>query len=354
MRATRSPRPGAATLTETEIRPDHLRAAQHERFIRDVARLKRRHREFVHVVCPACGEDDGRSGLRKYGLTYQFCGYCETMYVNPRPTPAILEWYYATSENYAYWNSHIFPQSEDARRAKIFRPRARRLVALCKALRVRTHTLLEVGAGYGTFCEEAKKLRLFKKVIAVEPTPSLAETCRLKGIDVVAKPIEQARFTRGTVDVVAAFEVIEHLFSPREFVRACAAVVAPGGLLVLSCPNVKGFDVMQLKERSDTVDVEHLNYFHPVSLRRLVAESGFDVLQILTPGLLDAELVRKKALAGEYSLKRSQFLRRVLIEDWDRLGASFQQFLAENNLSSHMWLVARKPRRGRFRSEGTV
>jgi 2-polyprenyl-3-methyl-5-hydroxy-6-metoxy-1,4-benzoquinol methylase len=351
MRGTEA-RGAAASFAETEIRPDHLRASQQERFVRDVARLKRRHREFVHVACPACGEDDGRSGLRKYGLTYQVCGRCETMYVNPRPTPSILEWYYATSENYAYWNSHIFPQSEDARRAKIFRPRAERLIALCKTFRVRTHTLLEVGAGYGTFCEEAKKLRLFKRVIAVEPTPSLAETCRLKGIEVVEKPIEQVRFKPGAVNVVAAFEVIEHLFSPRDFVRACAAVVAPGGLLVLSCPNVKGFDLMQLKERSDTVDVEHLNYFHPVSLRRLVSESGFEVLQILTPGMLDAELVRKKALAGEYSLKPSAFLRRVLLEDWDRLGASFQEFLAGNNLSSHMWLVARKPRRRGFRSKG--
>jgi hypothetical protein len=34
---------------ETEIRPDHLRASQQERFDRDVARLKRRRREFVHV-----------------------------------------------------------------------------------------------------------------------------------------------------------------------------------------------------------------------------------------------------------------------------------------------------------------
>jgi hypothetical protein len=36
------------------------------------------------------------------------------------------------------------------------------------------------------------------------------------------------------------------------------------------------------------------------------------------------------------------FLRRVLIDEWDRLGWPFQQFLAANGLSSHMWVVARK------------
>ena len=59
-----------------------------------------------------------------------------------------------------------------------------------------------------------------------------------------------------------------------------------------------------------------------------------------TPGRLDAELVRKQALAGEIELEG--FLRRVLIDDWDRAGDAFQDFLAANGLSSNMWLVARR------------
>jgi len=35
------------------------------------------------------------------------------------------------------------------------------------------------------------------------------------------------------------------------------------------------------------------------------------------------------------------FLRRLLIEEWERLGNPFQQFLASHGLSSHMWQVAR-------------
>ena len=69
---------------------------------------------------------------------------------------------------------------------------------------------------------------------------------------------------------------------------------------------------------------------------------GLEVLEVLTPGRLDAELVRKAAQAGTLDLTGQPFLRRVLIDDWPRLGQPFQDFLAENQLSGHIWAVARK------------
>jgi len=69
-----------------------------------------------------------------------------------------------------------------------------------------------------------------------------------------------------------------------------------------------------------------------------------EVLEAETPGKLDAEIVRKRVLSGLIDLSAQPFLRRVLVDEWDRLGGVFQRFLAENSLSSHMWIVARKGR----------
>jgi hypothetical protein len=91
-----------------------------------------------------------------------------------------------------------------------------------------------------------------------------------------------------------------------------------------------------------SVDIEHLNYFHPESLSSLVRSSGFAVLEVQTPGKLDAELVRKKVLAGEFDLGDQRFLRQILVDKWEQVGEAFQAFLAGNQLSSHMWLVAQK------------
>jgi SAM-dependent methyltransferase len=201
---------------------------------------------------------------------------------------------------------------------------------------------LEVGAGFGTFCEEMRRIGTFEHLIAVEPNPRLAESCRRRGINVIEKSIENVTVDQGHADVIASFEVIEHLFCPRDYVQQCATLLQPGGLLILTCPNVQGFDILVLRELSSAVDIEHLNYFHPKSLSLLVRSSGFDVLEIQTPGKLDAELVRKKVLAGEFDLGDQRFLRQILIDEWEQVGEAFQEFLAEKQLSSHMWLVARR------------
>jgi len=61
-----------------------------------------------------------------------------------------------------------------------------------------------------------------------------------------------------------------------------------------------------------------------------------------TPGRLDAELVRKAVLRGEKDLSGEPFLQQVLIDEWDRLGEPFQEFLVASELSSNQWLVARR------------
>lgn len=327
------------TLKEHEIRPADTAAEQKRRYEADVARLLERRAEFVEVACPACMSSARKPRFEKYTLNYSECTECGTVYISPRPPPSVLREYYATSENYAYWNDVIFPASETVRRERIFRPRVSQLLDLCRSNRVSFGTLLEVGAGFGTFCEELRATAAFQRILAVEPTPDLASRCRSRGLEVIESPIETVVLD-APVDVVASFEVIEHLFDPAEFVRSCKSMLCPGGLIILTCPNVRGFDIMTLGAGSPAIDVEHLNYFHPVSLGRLLSANGFEVLDARTPGRLDADIVRNRVLAGEFDLAEP-FLRTVLIDEWDRLGEPFQAFLAGHGLSSNMWIVAR-------------
>jgi len=179
--------------------------------------------------------------------------------------------------------------------------------------------------------------------VAVEPTQKLASTCRDLGIEVIELPIEKIYLDSDSLfDVVASFEVIEHLFNPIAFIQHMGRLLKPGGLLFMTCPNGAGFDIETLGIISNTVDHEHLNYFNPNSLTNLLSGNGFKVLETTTPGLLDAELVRKKALSGEFDITNQKFLQTVLIEQWESMGPGFQDYLIQQKLSSNLWIVARK------------
>ena len=201
-------------------------------------------------------------------------------------------------------------------------------------------TLLEIGPGFGTFAALASGSGAFDRVVAIEPTPEMAAACRERGVEVVQKRIEDAKSEVTAASVACAFEVIEHLFDPSRFVRAVHGMLAPGGLMVLSCPNGEGFDIAMLGAGSLAVDAEHVNLFNPASLRRLVEAAGFEVL-IVHDARAPGRRVRARGGAQGRSSARSipasragrgMGAARLAVPDVPRRAG----------LSSHMWLVARR------------
>lgn len=88
----------------------------------------------------------------------------------------------------------------------------------------------------------------------------------------------------GPWDVIVALELIEHLENPRNFVRECKRLLAPGGLVVMSTPNLgnpvshalflrKGdfqwFSEMDYREHG------HITPLAPSAARRCFSEQGF-------------------------------------------------------------------------------
>ena len=331
-------------LSEQELCPDELLDGQMAAFERDVERLIAQEDHFVHVPCPACGVDKDEPALSKFSFAYVRCSNCRTLFMNPRPDRETMAAYYANSENYRYWAEHIFPASEESRREKIHKPWLQRVLDYCQAHDIPQGVLVEVGAGFGTFSTVAHASGAFEEVIAIEPTPELAKACRERGVTVIEKRIEDLTDEIAQADVAVSFEVIEHLFDPKLLFHKMRRILKPGGLMVISCPNGEGFDIATLGAESLAIDPEHVNLFNPMSLRFLAQFCGFEILSLQTPGRLDAEFVRNAVLEGRHSLDQEPFLKRVLLTEWERLGWPFQQFLAHNGLSSHMWLAARKPK----------
>lgn len=328
-------------ISEEKIRPSELMKQKESCIDWDRQYLLERKAKFELVSCPACCDKTSSFSFTKLGFDYHECPRCQTVFLNPRPTLEILTEFYKQSRNYDFWNKYIFPASEEARREGIFKPRVEKILNYKRKFFPLASSVIEIGAAYGIMCEELHKSGEFTRILAVEPTPGLAETCRKKGIETIESNVESIP-SGINAEILVAFEVIEHLHNPIEFLNHCHRILPENGLLILSCPNFKGFDVQLLKEKSNVIDHEHLNYFNPWSMRELISKAGFETLEVTTPGKLDTDIVHERVKSGMIDVSKDPLLKIIFMEKHDELKNRFQEFLVSNLLSSHMLTVARK------------
>jgi 2-polyprenyl-3-methyl-5-hydroxy-6-metoxy-1,4-benzoquinol methylase len=331
-------------ISEKDIRPEKLMNAAKVFINSDRKLLLKNKKRFIKVECPACQSKKRIFFLKKNGFRYSSCVYCLTYYMNPRPTVKILDHFYKNSKNYRFWNKYIFPASEEVRRKKIFKPRVITCIKFCKKYKLKKPSLLEVGAGFGTFCDLIKKTGFFSRVIAIEPSQEGYLNCIKKKISTINDVIENVKLKKNDkFDIVTSFEVIEHLFSPRDFLLNIKKILKSKGLVIFSCPNGDGFDVKFLGKKSNTIDHEHLNYFNTNSVKILLKKSGYKTLEVFTPGKLDISIIESYVRKKNIILK-DPFYQTVFNKKNQKLQNNFQDFIASNNLSSSMFVVAKKIR----------
>jgi 2-polyprenyl-3-methyl-5-hydroxy-6-metoxy-1,4-benzoquinol methylase len=300
--------------------------------------------EWELVVCPACGAE-GHDVFVKHAFHYRVCDLCDTLFASPRPTAAGLARYYTEAESVRFWASDFYRETEHARRERMFRPRAELVVATAGRLASGTgiQAVVDIGAGYGVFCEEIHKVLPAATVCAVEPSPALAAVCRDKGLTVVEAFLEDLRIEdlppRGGLRVFTSFELFEHLHTPADFLRTVRAQMGPQDLLILSTLSGTGFDIRVLWQESKAIfPPHHLNFLNPWSLSALAARCELDVVEVTTPGKLDVDIVANNlALACD-----QRFVGTIFRHATDAARQDLQRWLQENNLSSHMMLVARR------------
>ncbi len=329
-------------MKPSDIRPQELLEENLRLYREDLQEFLKRRDAFVIVGCPACRCPSWSREFTKDGFQHCRCNDCGTLYISPRPTEAMLLDFYRNAKSIRHWGEKLFPLTEKQRMKSIARPRARAVARAIREVDPPRGTLVDVGAGFGSFLSAMKRLELFDRLVAIEPSPLFARGCIDRGLDVIELPVEDVKLEG--VGVMTAFELIEHLYYPRDFVQVAHDSLAPGGLLVLTTPNIDGFDLLVLGEKSDDIGGPgHLNYFNISSIHSLLMSEGFEVLECTTPGQFDAENVRAKVKAGELcGVTYQPFLEQVFVKHWNTAGGPFQAFLREALMSSHMQVVARR------------
>jgi len=233
-----------------------------------------------YIPCDLCGADEPRLILISPGLDGPLveCGQCGLRYVGKRRSALTFgrDSAEATTAKVRAANTQFrYLRLEEEHRLAVLNAKWRlNLIRNVKA----SGKLLEAGCARGDFLKVASE---HFRVWGVEPNPELAGTASR------VAPVHQDIIERtpwSDFDVIASFHVIEHVDSPRSFIRAAADRLKPGGLLVLETPNIDSLPFKILTSRWRQFIPEHYFFFDPKTIARLLSDCGLKTERINSIG----------------------------------------------------------------------
>lgn len=153
----------------------------------------------------------------------------------------------------------------------------------------RNGTLLEVGAGYGHFLAEAQ--RNGWRGVGVEPSRFSATSAREElGVDVRELRVAELSEDCRDFDVIAMWDVIEHLEDPVQMLLDCGDRLRPGGILVIRTPDARILEMAPQRMNNrlwvaahiqlvyPANPAEHIYHFTPGVMCNLLKAAGYETI----------------------------------------------------------------------------
>jgi 2-polyprenyl-3-methyl-5-hydroxy-6-metoxy-1,4-benzoquinol methylase len=220
--------------------------------------------------------------LERFDLTVFQCDECSLRFVGDDLPAEKIEALYALPELADYF------VALEGRHEHKFAPRLRELAQIGLP---RTSRVVDVGCGSGEFSAMAAA-EGYSSVGLDVSEPSIEAARRLHpGIDYrVGDASTLSESEPESFDVVTLWDVIEHVMRPHAVVADCAALLRPGGLIVMGTPNgdslydraadvlyraVPPLGKLMLQQRYSQW---HLQIWTARTLGRLVRDHGFEVV----------------------------------------------------------------------------
>jgi 2-polyprenyl-3-methyl-5-hydroxy-6-metoxy-1,4-benzoquinol methylase len=156
------------------------------------------------------------------------------------------------------------------------------------------------------FLEEAKKYRSIlecgcstgflsrqlaaagSRVVGIEIDPDAAEKARQFCARVLSVDLNRPGWSNAVgeqFDLVTYGDVLEHLLEPRDVLRETRNLLAPGGRVLISLPNI-AYWTMRVKlllgrfeyESMGLMDYTHLRFFTVHTARKMIEQAGYRIL----------------------------------------------------------------------------
>ncbi|GAB4574609.1 MAG: class I SAM-dependent methyltransferase [Anaerolineae bacterium] len=150
--------------------------------------------------------------------------------------------------------------------------------------------LLSLGCGTGATEAFLKEQFALETVVGVEVEPDIAASAEavLDAVHVGDVEALELPYPPGHFDMILCLDVLEHLRDPWRVVQdRLYPLLAPGGVLVVSLPNVRYWMVFWRLfwgrwgyARRGILDKGHLRFFTPSTAREMLAGAGFSAITL--------------------------------------------------------------------------
>jgi SAM-dependent methyltransferase len=250
------------------------------------------------TACNLCGASSydviGTTDREGKPLRTVMCRVCGLIWINPRPSIADMDAYYATEYRADYTGTATPPLRKIVRGMIGAHDRRRGLRPLLgdtapqKGAPYETgpqkgapyeRRIVDVGCGAGEFVYLLRRER--HDASGVEPGREYAEFARrVLGIPIQTATVETAVVAPASQDVVTMFHALEHVPDPKRVLATVRGWLKKGGLLVVEVPNVES----TVQAPSHRFHYAHLHHFTGATLGALGEAAGLRVVRTYYSG----------------------------------------------------------------------
>lgn len=240
---------------------------------------------FKNITCDLCGsqvyhtvwpenlpdellpEMFGYAGGKKFRGRVVQCVDCGLKYVNPQPTNLELLYSQVIDEHYLSGEKHRYDN---------FRRRFREVADRFKG----DDLVLDVGCATGIFLDIMKENNCRGE--GIEPSLWASGIARSKGYQVYQTSFNDFYFNNKDkkYDVVTAWDVLEHLSSPRSFCEKAYDLLKSGGVLIVDSPDSGLWHAKLLGRFHWLVIMMHIFYFDRKTAKKLFEQVGFTDVRV--------------------------------------------------------------------------
>lgn len=228
--------------------------------------------------CPVCGHEGAREWLqapdrfhgRQKKYTLARCPACSLVWLSHPPKPTEMHLHYTDA-----YHKLISAAGENS--PGRWRDRMQTL-GQCK----QSGALLDLGCSSGGFlgCLQGDSWKLY----GIEMSADCARRAEARtGAHVFVGDIPDAPFPPESFDVITCFDVLEHLYEPRQVMAKVREWLKPDGVFYVQVPNVDSAEARVFRSYWCGLELpRHLFHYSPASLSHLAKSVGLQEISLAT------------------------------------------------------------------------